>query len=277
MSNEVLKKLLECGVHFGHQTRRWNPKMKKFIFGERSGIYIIDLEKTAERLDIARDFARDIASKGGSILFVGTKKQARDVIRNEAIRADMPFITSRWLGGLLTNFETIKKSLEKLNRIEKMFADGVADSLKKKEVASLNKEKSRLLRDLGGIRELRGIPQAIFIIDTKREDIAVREALRLNIPIVALIDTNCDPDHIDYPIPGNDDALKSVRYITSIITDAILEGKKDFTDAESIRQKAEESKAPEKDKARKPAFQPEASTPAASTVAKEDNNKKSAE
>ncbi|MCK5215512.1 MAG: 30S ribosomal protein S2, partial [Candidatus Omnitrophica bacterium] len=180
MSNEVLKKLLECGVHFGHQTRRWNPKMKKFIFGERSGIYIIDLEKTAERLDIARDFARDIASKGGSILFVGTKKQARDVIRNEAIRADMPFITSRWLGGLLTNFETIKKSLEKLNRIEKMFADGVADSLKKKEVASLNKEKSRLLRDLGGIRELRGIPQAIFIIDTKREDIAVREALRLN-------------------------------------------------------------------------------------------------
>ena len=277
MSNEVLKKLLECGVHFGHQTRRWNPKMKKFIFGARNGIYIIDLEKTAERLDIARDFARDIASKGGSILFVGTKKQARDVIRNEAIRADMPFITSRWLGGLLTNFETIKKSLEKLNRIEKMFADGVADSLKKKEVASLNKEKSRLLRDLGGIRELRGIPQAIFIIDTKREDIAVREALRLNIPIVALIDTNCDPDHIDYPIPGNDDALKSVRYITSIITDAILEGKKDFTDAESIRQKAEESKAPEKDKVRKPAFQPEASTPAASTVAKEDNNKKSAE
>jgi len=237
MADEVLKRLLECGVHFGHQTRRWNPKMKKFIFGERSGIYIIDLEKTIVYLNTARDFVHSIAAKGGKVLFVGTKKQAQDVVLNEAVRAGMPYINYRWMGGLLTNFDTVRKSLAKLRSIEKMAEDGTMANLKKKEVAQLNKEKDKLLRVLGGIREMHELPKAVFIIDSKREEIAVREASRLGLPIIGLIDTNCDPDFIDYPVPGNDDALKSIRYITSILTDSLIEGRKLFDEAELVRRR----------------------------------------
>jgi len=228
MSDEVLKKLLECGVHFGHQTRRWNPKMKRFIFGERSGIYIIDLEKTIECLNTAREFARTIATQGGSILFVGTKKQAKDVIESEAIRSEMPYINNRWMGGLLTNFQTVRKSIDKLTKIEKMAEDGITENLKKKEVSKLNKEKEKLLRDLGGIRDMKDLPKAVFIVDSKREEIAVKEASRLGIPIIGLIDTNCDPELINYPVPGNDDALKSIEYSSQhphIISDRSVQPK----------------------------------------------------
>lgn len=242
MADEVLKKLLECGVHFGHQTRRWNPKMRRFIFGERSGIYIIDLEKTIEYLNTARDFVRTVAAKGGRILFVGTKKQAQDVVKSEAIRCEMPYINNRWMGGLLTNFQTVKRSIEKLKSLEKMEADGVFLSLTKKEVAQLNKERDKLMRDLGGIRDMKELPKAIFLIDSKREEIAVKESSRLKIPIVGLIDTNCDPDLIDFPIPGNDDALKSIRYVMSLVADSIVEGRKEFLDAEAIRKRTESAK-----------------------------------
>jgi small subunit ribosomal protein S2 len=248
MVTEILKTLLECGVHFGHQTRRWNPKMKKFIFGERSGIYIIDLEKTVEALNIARDFALNIASKGGHVLFVGTKKQAGDVIAAEAQRAGMPYINNRWMGGLLTNFDTVRKSLDKLTHIETMSQDGTFANLKKKEISSLEIERQKLLRDLGGIREMKGLPQAVFLVDSKREEIAVREANRLKIPIIGLIDTNCDPDPIDYPVPGNDDALKSIRYITTVIADAILEGRKEYLAAEAVRVKTDKKSKPAEEK-----------------------------
>jgi len=239
MAEEVLKTLLECGVHFGHQTRRWNPKMKRFIFGERSGIYIIDLEKTIECLNKARDFVRDVAAKGGTVLFAGTKKQAKDVIESEAKRCEMFYVNNRWMGGLLTNFQTIKKSIERLRQIEKMEADGVFNNLTKKEAAQLTKEKTKLLNDLGGIREMKAYPKAIFIVDSKKEEIAVKEAARLSIPIIGLIDTNCDPELIDLPIPGNDDALKSIRYITSMIADSVIEGRKEFKAAEALRRKEE--------------------------------------
>jgi len=251
MPSEVLKTLLECGVHFGHQTRRWNPKMKRFIFGERSGIYIIDLEKTKDCLDRARDFVRDTAAKGGSLLFVGTKKQAKEVIPPAAEQCGMFFITNRWMGGLLTNFETVKKSIDKLERIEKMEEEGIFQNLTKKEVAGLRKEKEKLLRDLGGIREMKKLPAAIFIVDSKREEIAVKEANRLKIPIIGLIDTNCDPDRIDYPVPGNDDALKSIRHITSVIADAAAEGRKEYLEAETLRKKAQEEKQAKATKAKK--------------------------
>ena len=228
MATELIKQLLEAGVHFGHQSRRWNPKMKKFIFGERGGIYIIDLEKTVDRLNAARDYIRDVAAKGGRILFVGTKKQAQDVIQEEAARCEMPYVKYRWMGGLLTNLETVKKSIRKLNDIEKMESNGIAARLTKKEFSLLMKEKQRLLRDLGGIREMAVIPQAVFMVDTKKEEIGVAEANRLGIPVVGLIDTNSDPDLIQYPIPGNDDAVKSIKFIAGLITDSILEGRKEF-------------------------------------------------
>ncbi len=237
MQDEVLKKLLECGTHFGHQTRRWNPKMKRFIFGDRDGIYIIDLEKTVHHLNEARDFARDVAMKGGSILFVGTKKQAQDVVKSEAERAGMPYINNRWMGGLLTNFQTVRKSIQKMIKIEKMIEDGSINNLTKKEVALMTKEKDRLVRDLGGIRNVMDQPKAIFVVDSKREEIGIKEANRLGIPIIGLIDTNCDPDVIDYPIPGNDDALKSIRYIMTVITDAIIEGRQEFAQTENVRRK----------------------------------------
>lgn len=234
MVEELIKKLLEAGVHFGHQTQRWNPKMKKFIFGQRSGIYIIDLEKTAEYLNYAKDFVRDISAKGGKILFVGTKKQAQMIVEEEAKKSNMYYIKSRWLGGLLTNFQTVKKSIQRMEAIEKMSENGIWENLKKKEMSRLNKEKERLSRDLNGIREMKGLPDVIFIVDPKRENIAVLEAQKLGIPIVAIVDTNCDPENIDYPIPGNDDALKSIRILTAVIAESIREGYKEF--ATSIKE-----------------------------------------
>ncbi len=228
MASELIKKLLEAGVHFGHQSRRWNPKMKKFIFGERGGIYIIDLEKTVDRLNAARDFIRDAAAKGGKILFVGTKKQAQDVIEEEAKRCGGFYVKNRWMGGLLTNLETVKKSVKKLNDIEKMENNGTVGRLTKKEASLLMKEKDRLLRDLGGIREMPVVPQVLFVVDTKKEEIAVAEANRLGLPVVGLIDTNSDPELIQYPIPGNDDAVKSIKFITALMVDSILEGQKEF-------------------------------------------------
>lgn len=241
MPSEVLKTLLECGAHFGHQTRRWNPKMKKFIFGERSGIHIIDLEKTEEHLAKACDYAQSVAAQGGKILFIGTKKQAQDVIASEAARAEMPYVNHRWLGGCLTNFETVCKSLGKLRKMEQMEEDGTLYNLKKKEIVKVQREKEKMIRDIGGIRDLLALPQAVFIIDTKREDIAVKEAVRLGIPIIALLDTNADPDFVGYPIPCNDDALKAIRYVSAQIADSILEGGKQFQEAETIRQRKEES------------------------------------
>ncbi len=239
MAEELIKKLLESGVHFGHQTKRWNPKMKKFIFGERSGIYIIDLEKTIEYLNQARDFVYEVASKGGNILFVGTKKQAQEVVEEVAKKSGMFFVKNRWLGGLLTNFQTVKKSVERLKSIEKMSENGIFAKLTKKEIAKLTKEKDKLLKDLNGIREMGGLPQVIFVIDSKKEEIAVKEANKLKIPVIGLIDTNCDPDVIDYPIPGNDDALKSIRFIASLIVESIIEGRKQFLTSEVVPTKVE--------------------------------------
>ncbi len=243
MVNELVKQLLEAGVHFGHQTKRWNPKMKKFIFGQRAGIYIIDLEKTAAKLTEAKEFMRDIAAKGGNILFIGTKKQAQDIVEESAKKSEMSYVRNRWSGGLLTNFQTVKKSLMRLQEIEDMKENGIWENLKKKEIAALTKEKEKLLFNFGGIREMKGMPDAIFMVDPKREDIAVREAQKLNIPIIAIVDTNCDPENVNFPIPGNDDALKSIRLITSLITDGIMEGREEFLETEKVRKKAEEKKA----------------------------------
>ena len=239
MATELIKKLLEAGVHFGHQSRRWNPKMKRFIFGERGGIYIIDLEKTVDRLNAARDAIRDIAAKGGKILFVGTKKQAQQVIEEEALRCDMFYVKNRWMGGLLTNLETVKKSVRKLIDIEKMETNGTVDRLTKKEASLLMKEKDRLIRDLGGIREMGVPPQAIFIVDTKKEEIAVAEANRLGIPVFGLIDTNSDPDLIQFPIPGNDDAVKSIKFIAGLMVDSVIEGRKEFLAGKKVQKEAQ--------------------------------------
>lgn len=228
MPSELIKQLLEAGVHFGHQTKRWNPKMKKFIFGSRSGIYIIDLEKTEECINAARDFLTEITSKGEFVLFVGTKKQAQDVIKQEAIRSGMYYVTDRWPGGMLTNFATIKKSINRLKDIEKMRTDGTFGKLTKKEVALLEKELAKLNKNFSGIVPMERMPKAVFVVDTKKEDTAVREARRLGIPIIGLIDTNSNPSLVDYPIPGNDDATKSIRTVASIIADTIIEGRKKF-------------------------------------------------
>lgn len=228
MPSELIKQLLEAGVHFGHQTKRWNPKMKKFIFGSRSGIYIIDLEKTEECINSARDFLMDITSKGEFVLFVGTKKQAQDVIKQEAIRCGMYYVTDRWPGGMLTNFATIKKSINRLKDIEKMRTDGTFEKLTKKEVAGLEKELAKLNKNFSGIVAMERMPKAAFVVDTKKEETAVLEARRLGIPIIGLIDTNSNPDLVDYPIPGNDDATKSIRTVATIISDTIIEGRKKF-------------------------------------------------
>lgn len=237
MSEEVIKQLLEAGVHFGHQTRRWNPKMKKYIFGQRSGIYIIDLEKTAECLLVAQAFVRNLANQGGRVLFIGTKKQAQDIIQESAEKCQMYHIRNRWPGGLLTNYETIRKSINRLESIEKMEKDGVVNNLKKKEMIKLGKEKIKLIKDFGGIRDMRHHPDAVFIVDPKKEEIAVKEARRLKIPVVALVDTNCDPEVIDYPIPGNDDALKSLSLISAMIAGSILEGRKDYLEVQAATEK----------------------------------------
>ncbi|MBL7151324.1 MAG: 30S ribosomal protein S2 [Candidatus Omnitrophica bacterium] len=228
MPSELIKQLLEAGVHFGHQTKRWNPKMKKYIFGSRSGIYIIDLEKTEECINKARDFLMDISSKGEFVLFAGTKKQAQEVMHQEALRCGMYFVTERWPGGLLTNFATIKKSINRLKAIEKMREDGIFEKLTKKEIAGLEKELGKLMKNFAGIVKMERMPKAIFIVDTKKEETAVREANRLGIPIIGLIDTNSNPDLVKFPIPGNDDATKSIAMVARIITDTIIEGRKKF-------------------------------------------------
>ena len=242
MAEDLIRTLLEAGVHFGHQTKRWNPKMKRFIFGQRSGIYIIDLEKTVESLNKARDFVRDIAAKGGQALFVGTKKQAQMTIEEEAKKAEMHYVSNRWLGGLLTNFQTVGKSLDRLSEIEEMQTNGIWENLKKKETSRLTKEKDKLLKDLGGIRDMKNLPQVLFIVDPKKEEIAVKEARKLKIPVIAIIDTNSDPDLIDFPIPANDDALKSIRVITSFIVDSIKEGRKEYLASEMIKKNKQEKK-----------------------------------
>ncbi|PTL39633.1 30S ribosomal protein S2 [Alkalicoccus saliphilus] len=218
-----MKQLLEAGVHFGHQTRRWNPKMDRYIFTERNGIYIIDLQKTVKKVEEAFNFVRDLASQGGTVLFVGTKKQAQDSVKEEAERAGMYYINQRWLGGTLTNFETIRKRIARLKQLEVMQEDGTFEVLPKKEVVILNKEMDRLEKFLGGIKEMNKLPDALFIIDPRKERIAVAEAHKLNIPIVGIVDTNCDPDEIDHVIPGNDDAIRAVRLLTAKMADAIIE------------------------------------------------------
>ena len=220
-----MKQLLEAGVHFGHQTRRWNPKMAQYIFTERNGIYIIDLQKTVRKIDEAYMFIRDLALEGKSVLFVGTKKQAQESIEAEAKRCGMFFVNNRWLGGTLTNFRTIQTRIKKLNEIDKMEADGQFEVLPKKEVIKLCAEREKLLKNLGGIREMKKLPGALFIVDPRKERIAVQEARILGIPIVAIVDTNCDPDEIDYVIPGNDDAIRAVKLIAGKLADAVLEGK----------------------------------------------------
>lgn len=220
-----MKQLLEAGVHFGHQTRRWNPKMAKYIFTERNGIYIIDLQKTVKKVEEAYNFMRDVAMSGEKILFVGTKKQAQEAMQEEAQRANMFYVNERWLGGMLTNFQTIQKRIDRLRVLEKMEADGTFEVLPKKEVLSLKHEMSRLDKFLGGIKDMKGLPGALFVVDPRKERIAILEARKLGIPVVAIIDTNCDPDEIDYPIPGNDDAIRAVKLITAKMGDAILEGR----------------------------------------------------
>ena len=220
-----MKQLLEAGVHFGHQTRRWNPKMAQYIFTERNGIYIIDLQKTVRKIDEAYMFIRDLALEGKSVLFVGTKKQAQESIEAEAKRCGMYFVNNRWLGGTLTNFRTIQTRIKKLNEIDKMEKDGQFDVLPKKEVIKLCAEREKLLKNLGGIREMKKLPGAMFVVDPRKERIAVQEARILGIPIVAIVDTNCDPDEIDYVIPGNDDAIRAVKLIAGKLADAVLEGK----------------------------------------------------
>ena len=221
----TMKQLLEAGVHFGHQTKRWNPKMKPYIFGARNGIYIIDLQKTVGLARSAFRFVSDVTAKGGTVLFVGTKKQAQDAIREEASRSGMFYVTNRWLGGTLTNFKTVKTGIDRLKTIEKMKADGTYERLPKKEVASLEREREKLEKNLGGIKDLSRLPAALFVIDTKKEYIAIHEANRLGIPVVAVVDTNCDPEGIDFTIPGNDDAIRSIRLFTSKVAEACIEGK----------------------------------------------------
>ena len=225
MNGIALKDLLEAGVHFGHQTKRWNPKMKPYIFGERNGIYIIDLAKTAKLFREAEEFVANLAAEGKTILFVGTKRQAQDAVAEEAQRCGMFYVNQRWLGGLLTNFSTIQRSLARLRELEAMATDGRYDTLSKKEIARLEKERRKLARNLDGIRGMSRLPDVVFIVDTRHEQIAVDEARKLKIPVIGVVDTNCDPDQIDYVIPGNDDALRSIRLFTAGIADAVLAGR----------------------------------------------------
>ena len=239
-----IKQLLEAGVHFGHHTRRWNPKMAEYIFTERNGIYIIDLQKTIKKFEEAYMYVRDVAAQGGTVLFVGTKKQAADAIREEAERCGMYYVNVRWLGGMLTNYKTIRQSINRLNALEKMQEDGTFDMLPKKEVAQLQKEMYNLEKNLGGIKNMQGIPSAIFIVDPRKEHNAVLEAKKLGITVVAIVDTNCDPDDADYIIPGNDDAIRAIRLISSVLADAVIEGKQgeQLTEAEApAAEEAEEA------------------------------------
>ncbi|HLR42411.1 MAG TPA: 30S ribosomal protein S2 [Pseudogracilibacillus sp.] len=239
MSVISMKQLLEAGVHFGHQTRRWNPKMKKYIFTERNGIYIIDLQKTVKKIEEAYNFVRQLSEDGGTVLFVGTKKQAQESVKDEANRSGMFYVNQRWLGGTLTNFQTIRKRINRLKDIEKMEEDGTFDVLPKKETVDLLKEKERLIKFLGGIKDMKKLPDALFVIDPRKEAIAIAEARKLGIPIVGIVDTNCDPDEIDYVIPANDDAIRAVKLLSGKMADAIIEGRQG-TEEEQTEETVEE-------------------------------------
>ena len=246
MANVVsMKSLLEAGVHFGHQTRRWNPKMAPYIYTERNGIYIIDLQKTVKKLDEAYNFVRDTAANGGEILFVGTKKQAQESIRDEATRCGMHFVNARWLGGMMTNFRTIRKRIDRMEQLKTMQEDGTFDLLPKKEVVKLELEMAKLDKYLGGVKNMKTLPKAMFIVDPHKERIAVSEARKLNIPIVAIVDTNCDPDEIDYVIPGNDDAIRAVKLISSAMANAIIEGHQGAMGAAEAEAEAEAAETEE--------------------------------
>ena len=240
-----MKQLLECGVHFGHQTRRWNPKMKPFIFTERNGIYIIDLQKTVKGLEKAYDFVREVSKSGGTILFVGTKRQAQDPIRDEAIKCGQYYINQRWLGGLLTNFATIRRRVTRMVELEAMENDGSINKYPKKEIIQLRKEREKLEKYLSGIKNMKDIPDALFVIDPRRETIAVLEAHKLNIPVIAIVDTNCDPDVIDYPIPGNDDAIRAIELVVGLMTNAFIEGRQgQDARTETVEEAAADAEAP---------------------------------
>jgi small subunit ribosomal protein S2 len=243
----IIRELLEAGVHFGHPKKKWNPKMGPYIYGIKRGIYIIDLEKTAQLLLKACEFVRDIASSGGSILFVGTKRQVQDMIEEEAKRCDMFYVNNRWLGGTLTNFETVRKSISRLKDIQSLKEEGKYALLTKKEQAGLDKELNKLIRNLGGIIDMDRIPDAVYVIDPNREAIAVREARKLNVPVISIIDTNCDPSFVDCLIPGNDDAIKSCKLITSYIANAVIEGRRFYADNESKSKAKDKEKAGDKD------------------------------
>ncbi len=249
MVSVSVRELLEAGVHFGHQTRRWNPKMKPFIFAQRNGIYIVDLRQTATAFQGALDFLEEVAGDGGNVLFVGTKRQAQDAVADAAARTGMFYVNQRWLGGLLTNFETIRRSVGKLKDLEAMSEDGRMDLLPKKEVISLNRQHAKLMKNLAGIKDMEVLPQALFVIDVKRERIAVQEAMKLGIPIVAVVDTNCDPEGIDFVVPGNDDALRAIRLFVGLAADAIEQGK----NIQSKRDEDDAAEAAEADGADKPA------------------------
>ena len=221
----TMKELLECGVHFGHQTRRWNPKMAEYIFAERNGIYIIDLQKTLRMLETAVAYVQDVAAKGGTVLFVGTKRQSQEAVRAEAMRCGMYYVNHRWLGGMLTNFQTIRRSISRLDKLDADEANGVFEQMPKKEVMSLRREKGKLDNNLSGIREMKNIPEVLVVTDTRKEHTAIAEANKLNIPIIAIVDTNCDPDPIDLPVPGNDDAIRSIRLISTVLAEAVIEGR----------------------------------------------------
>ncbi|MDC2830367.1 30S ribosomal protein S2 [Limosilactobacillus mucosae] len=244
MSVVSMKQLLEAGVHFGHQTRRWNPKMKPFIFTERNGIYIIDLQKTVKMIDTAYDYMKDVAAKGGVVLFVGTKKQAQDSIEEEAVRAGQYYVNHRWLGGTLTNWKTIQSRIARLKELKKMSEDGTFDVLPKKEVSVLTKQREKLERFLGGIEDMPRIPDVLYIVDPHKEQIAVKEAQKLHIPIVAMVDTNTDPDDVDVIIPSNDDAIRAVRLITAKMADAVIEGKQGQDDAKQAEVAVEAADEP---------------------------------
>ncbi len=241
MSKELIQSLLEAGVHFGHQTKKWNPKMKPFIFGEKNGIYIVDLEKTAQFLTRACHFIREIAAKGEPILFVGTKPQAQPIIEEEAKRCSMYYVSHRWLGGMLTNYQTIRNSVKRYKSLVLMREDGTFDALTKKEVAELEKEIAKLEKSLAGVTQLERLPGALFVIDAKKEVIALKEAARLGIPVVAIVDTDSDPDLVTYPIPGNDDAIRAIKLITSIVTDSVIEGLQNFKSRKTDQPKREQT------------------------------------
>ena len=254
----TIKELLEAGVHFGHQTKRWNPKMKDYIFGERNGIYIIDLQKTHRLLQEALQYVQELAAQGRTLLFVGTKRQAQEAVAEEAQRCSMPYVNERWLGGLLTNFVTVRKSLDRVKELEMLSSDGRQERLTKKELARLDKEKTKLERNLRGIKGMKNVPDAVFVIDTRKEQIAVQEAKKLKIPVVGIVDTNCDPDEVDYVIPGNDDALRAIKLFAGRMADAVLAGRglREARAAESAA--AEKAAAPAEDEAarRKPKTRP---------------------